>query len=66
MRIRTLRKQQGLSMTGLAIRSGIEPSMLSLIERGKRPSKPTARRLAKALGVEPHLLWPEYEALRDY
>lgn len=51
--IKTLRKHKGLTQAELAERSGIQQSMLSLIESGKRtPSVRSAQRIAAALGVE--------------
>lgn len=51
-RVRDLRAGQGLSLDGLAVKSGVSRSMISLIERGE--SSPTAvvlERLAAGLGV---------------
>lgn len=51
--IKTLRKHKGLTQAELAELSGIQQSMLSLIESGKRtPSVRSAQRIAAALGVE--------------
>lgn len=51
-RLRSLRAERGLSLDGLAERTGVSRSMISLIERGE--SSPTAavlNRLAGGLGV---------------
>jgi transcriptional regulator with XRE-family HTH domain len=51
-RVRELRVEQGLSLEGLAGKSGVSRSMISLIERGE--SSPTAvvlEKLASGLGV---------------
>jgi transcriptional regulator with XRE-family HTH domain len=51
-RLRALRSERGLTLDGLAERTGVSRSMLSLIERGE--SSPTATvldRLAAGLGV---------------
>src|SRR5439155_3189546 len=51
-RVRELRAAQGLSLEGLASKSGVSRSMISLIERGE--SSPTAvvlEKLATGLGV---------------
>ena len=49
-RVRELRAQQHLSQRDLADRSGLSPSVISLIERGQRmPSIRTIRKLATAL-----------------
>ena len=39
------------SMSALALRAGIEPALLSLVERGKRPCRRTAVRIAAALNA---------------
>ncbi len=50
--IASLRKLAGISQRTLAARAGIDPSYLSLIERGDRqPEPPVIRRLADELGV---------------
>src|SRR5262245_34489520 len=51
-RVRDLRVAQGLSLEGLATKSGVSRSMISLVERGE--SSPTAvvlDKLATGLGV---------------
>ncbi|MFD0461059.1 helix-turn-helix domain-containing protein [Microvirga aerilata] len=51
-RLRSLRSEQGLTLDGLADRTGVSRSMISLIERGE--SSPTAvvlDKLAAGLGV---------------
>jgi transcriptional regulator with XRE-family HTH domain len=51
-RVRDLRSERGFPLEGLAMRSGVSRSMISLIERGE--SSPTAvvlEKLASALGV---------------
>src|SRR2546421_49910 len=56
-RVRELRAAQGLSLDGLASKSSVSRSMISLIERGE--SSPTAvvlEKLAAGLGVERHRL----------
>ena len=63
-KLRELRSRKGYTLTALALAAGVEPSMLSLIERGKRPAKRTADRLAAVLKVAPASLWPEYQSFR--
>jgi len=65
-KLRELRKNTGRSMIGFALDVGMEPSHLSIIERGKRPSKRTAQKIAAELNREPVEIWPEFENLRDY
>lgn len=62
--LRELRKKSGKSLNAFAIETGLEPSLLSLVERGKRPCKRTANKLANALGVKPDKLFPEYATFR--
>jgi transcriptional regulator with XRE-family HTH domain len=59
-RLRGLRAERGLTLEGLAERSGVSRSMISLIERGE--SSPTANvldRLAAGLGVTLAALFAE-------
>ena len=62
--LRSLRSGKGYTLTALALTAGIEPSMLSLIERGKRPAQRTADKLASVLNVTPVSIWPEYQTFR--
>jgi transcriptional regulator with XRE-family HTH domain len=53
-RIRTLRKEAGLSLTALAERADVSKGYLWTLERGEtktRPSGETLHRIAKALGT---------------
>lgn len=61
-RLRALRADRGLTLDGLAERSGVSRSMISLVERGE--SSPTASvldRLAAGLGVTLAALFAEAE-----
>ena len=52
IRIRLLRKQEGMSLQDLAYRIGMEKSNLSVIENGKsNPQLLTFVKIASALGV---------------
>ena len=51
--LRELRERKALTQEELAAKSGIGRVTISVIERGGRARVPTARQLAKALGVEP-------------
>jgi lambda repressor-like predicted transcriptional regulator len=58
--LRTLRRAQGLSLWGLAVRAGTSPTVLSAIERWHyRPGADLRARIARALGVTGHEIWPE-------
>jgi transcriptional regulator with XRE-family HTH domain len=59
-RVNELRKEGGLTLNDLAVRSGVSRSMVSLVERGE--SSPTANvldKLAAALGVTMATLFSE-------
>jgi transcriptional regulator with XRE-family HTH domain len=52
-RMREIRTRRGWSLTRLTMATGIDPSHLSLIERGRVPAWPAWRkRIATALEVE--------------
>lgn len=52
-RLRELREERGISMRGLAAKSGLSANALSMIERGKTsPSVSTLYKLADAMGVD--------------
>jgi transcriptional regulator with XRE-family HTH domain len=53
-------------MTALALKADVAPATLSLVERGKRPSRRTAEKIAAALGMEPASLWENCDELRPY
>ena len=57
MRLRELRERQALSLRELSELSGVNYNSIWRIEAGRTGAKPkTVRRLADALGVEPHEL----------
>jgi transcriptional regulator with XRE-family HTH domain len=61
--VRTLRRQRGLSLRGLAELCDLSPTTISLIERGdSSPSVATVHRLATALGVPITSFFEEPEA----
>lgn len=52
--IRRLRKREGMTIEELALRSGLDTTAVSRVERGVAdPVWSTVRRLGKALGVAP-------------
>jgi transcriptional regulator with XRE-family HTH domain len=58
--IRRLRDEKGWNQTELGFRAGTSPSIISLIENGKRnPSTTTLAKIAGALGVEVVDLFPK-------
>ncbi len=57
MKLRGLRERQALSLRELAELSGVNYNAIWRIEVGRTGAQPrTVRRLAEALGVEPHEL----------
>jgi len=57
MKLRSLRERQALSLRELAEISGVNYNAIWRIEVGRTGAQPrTVRRLAEALGVEPHEL----------
>ena len=56
-RLRGLRDRASLSQEELAERAGVSRATIAALELGKRKPHPkTRRKLAEALGVEPHEL----------
>jgi transcriptional regulator with XRE-family HTH domain len=57
VRLRRLRERRALSLRELSSLSGVNYNSIWRIEAGRTGAKPrTVRRLAEALGVEPHEL----------
>jgi transcriptional regulator with XRE-family HTH domain len=55
--IRICRAARGLTQKDVAVKAGIKPSYISLIEAGKRsPSLTTVENIGKSLDVPAHLL----------
>ena len=51
-RVRSLRRERGLTLDGLAARSGVSRAMISKLERGeKSPTLVVAAKVAEGLGV---------------
>lgn len=64
--VRRLRVENALSQEELAFRAGMKRSYLSDMERGTRnPSVRALERLAKALGIEPHILLKKEQSGTD-
>ena len=70
MELRTARKIAGLTQLELATRAGVDHSLISLLESGKRDIQAVAYqtvvRIARALGVEPDELFPVQAISRDH
>jgi transcriptional regulator with XRE-family HTH domain len=62
MKVRHLRERRSLSLRELSDLSGVNYNAIWRIEVGRTGAQPrTVRRLAEALGVEPHELMKEQE-----
>jgi transcriptional regulator with XRE-family HTH domain len=60
MKLRDLRERRALSLRDLSDLSGVNYNAIWRIEVGRTGAQPrTVRRLAEALGVEPHALLKE-------
>jgi transcriptional regulator with XRE-family HTH domain len=64
--VRAWRLYQALSQADLADSSGISREAISRLETSQRPARPsTIRKLATALGIEPHQLYGPPPAFLD-
>ncbi|MEQ1908026.1 MAG: helix-turn-helix transcriptional regulator [Vicinamibacterales bacterium] len=62
--VRRLREQSGLSQEGLALKSGIDRTYISSLERGERNvAALNLRRIAKTLGIRTAALF-DFEGTR--
>jgi transcriptional regulator with XRE-family HTH domain len=58
--LKELREHAALSQMDLAERSGVSRATIAGLETGERPARPSTRRkIADALGIEPHELTKE-------
>lgn len=58
-RVRLRREEQGMLLTELAARIERSAAMLSGVEGGFVPKRPTQTKIAAALSTTPETLWPE-------
>jgi transcriptional regulator with XRE-family HTH domain len=60
MDLRVARQIAQLTQVQLAERAGVDPALISRLERGgrRRPSYDAIVRIARALNVAPDVLWP--------
>jgi transcriptional regulator with XRE-family HTH domain len=60
MNLRTARRLKDITQAQLAQQSGVDQTTISDIERGRNrnPSWETVVRISRALGVEPHEIFP--------
>ena len=65
-RLRKTRKETGEGLNAFALRIGMEPALLSWIERGKRPCRRNALKIAKGLDTDPRTIWPDFDAFRRW
>jgi len=62
--MRVLREALGLTQDACAVRAKIASTRWSAIERGRHTSKPTARRIARALGAKPSEVFFNFSLMR--
>lgn len=60
-----VRKDAGLTQVRLALKTGLSPNYVAMIERGLTPSYAAQQALAKALGVPREELWPDPTDTRE-
>ncbi len=66
MKLVELRHRAGVSQQTLADAAGVDRSMVSYIESGRRnPTYPIVLRIAKALGVDPQIVDEFRPAVRE-
>ncbi|MBW8036007.1 MAG: helix-turn-helix transcriptional regulator [Planctomycetes bacterium] len=64
--VRRYRLARGLSQELLAAHSGLHRTYVGAVERGERNiSSKNIERIAKELGVEPHVLLRPYKGIRE-
>jgi lambda repressor-like predicted transcriptional regulator len=57
----SLMESNGINQSDLAKATGVQQSAISMmLSRNCRPQRRTVEKLAKALGVEPCVLWPKH------
>jgi DNA-binding XRE family transcriptional regulator len=62
-KLKEIRTGRGLAICALAVSSGVSPSTIGWIERhGYCPALRTRQRLADALDMPMHEIWPEPES----
>jgi DNA-binding XRE family transcriptional regulator len=65
--LREVRADRLLSMRELAQRAGVAPTTIYLIEAGRSTPQPAvARRIAKALRVDPHVITEVRQTIRRH
>lgn len=58
--LRERRQAAELAQAGLAVRAGVSPSVIAMVEKwGYRPTERVRERIARALSCAPHDIWPE-------
>jgi DNA-binding XRE family transcriptional regulator len=64
--LRHARDKARMTQIDLAVRAGIQPGLLCRYEKGVRPNQVNARKLAEALNMPVHDVFPDFDDLRNY
>ena len=64
--IKEIRAKRGISQIDLALKAGVHAGNICQYERGLKPNRVTADKIASALDVDPLEIFPNYEELRRY
>jgi lambda repressor-like predicted transcriptional regulator len=65
-RLKSEARRAGLTLRAVALRAGIQSSLVYGYAGGLRPNQRNAVRVAEALGVSPESIWPEFNQLRTW
>lgn len=61
-RLRLLRRRQGLAQYAVAVKAGVSPTVLGMIERyDYRPGPEVRQKIAAALGESEQAIWPSID-----
>jgi transcriptional regulator with XRE-family HTH domain len=64
--IKEIRAKRGISQIDLALKAGVHAGNICQYERGLKPNRKTADKIADALGEKPSEVFPNYDSLRGY
>jgi transcriptional regulator with XRE-family HTH domain len=57
--LRLLRRRQGLAQYAVAVKAGVSPTILGMVERyNYQPGAEVRQKIAAALGVSEEAIWP--------
>jgi DNA-binding XRE family transcriptional regulator len=64
--LKQLRKELCLTQESAARKAAVPLAIWCKVERGGRPSQPTAQKIAAALGKKPEMVFPNFDSLRSW